>query len=94
MVHVYIIHLRCTAPSTDLYMANFLRHLAVFLEIRFYSTGTFGQKQEAQEWLFSVLLNLEKKALLLLWEGGEGREDRSKNKLDFLSYSCVIRAPL
>lgn len=61
---------------------------------------TFGQKQEAQEWLLILSIAYPKKRsfylFFLLWEGfgGEGRQARSKNTLDFLSYSHVITAPL
>lgn len=40
----------------DRYMANFLTYLAVFLEIGFYGIVTFGQKQEAQEWLLILTI--------------------------------------
>lgn len=83
-------------------MANFLSYLVVFLEIRFYSIVTFGQKQEAQEWLLILSIAYPKKRsfylfiYFLLWGGfgGEERQARSKNTLDFLSYSHVIKAPL
>lgn len=50
----------------------------------------------------SVLLTLRKEAFILFIlfffavgrVGGEGRQARSKNTLDFLFYSHVIRAPL
>lgn len=56
VVSIYILYLCYTAPLADQYMANFLTDLSVFLEIRFYGISTFGQKQEAQEWLliFSI----------------------------------------
>ena len=51
MASIYILYLCCTALWADLYTANFLTYLAVFLEIGLYGIVTFGQKQEAQEWL-------------------------------------------
>lgn len=79
-------------------MANFLTYPAVFLEIRLYGIVTFGQKQEDQEWLLILSIAYPKKessCLLCCGKvGGEGRQARSKNKLDFFSYSYVIRAPL
>lgn len=84
-------------------MANFLPYLVVFLEIRFYGIVTFGQEQEAQEWLLILSIAPPKKRsfyfiYLFIFAvgrvGGEGRQARSKNTLDFLSYLHVIRAPL
>lgn len=96
-VSIYFLYWCYTALLADQYMANSLTYLAVFLEIRFYSIITIGQKQEAQEWLLIFSIAEPKKEshyFFCCGKGGGGRQARSKNKVDFLSYSCVIRAPL
>ena len=75
-VHGYSPHLSCSLLGNkvleDCYFGSETRH----------KSGYY----------FSLLLNLEKKALISFavgrggW-GGEGRQAKSKNKLDFLSYS-------
>lgn len=98
MVSIYILYLCYTALLADPYMANLLTYPAVFLEIRFYGIVTFGQKQEEQEWLLILSIAYPKtESSCLLCCGkvrGEGRQARSKNKLDFLSHSYVTRTPL
>lgn len=98
VVSIYILYLCSTALLADLYMANLPTYIAVFLEIRFNGIVTFGQKQEKREWLLILsVAKPEKESSCFFCCGkvaAEGRQARSKNKLDFLSYSHVIRAPL